>query len=309
MKNIKNKIIYIIYIIILLFSYYSFYILEPGNEIGYTVLYLYILLPIFTFFVSYYLSKRIKTSTKIIIPFILSFLYISPFFILVIKNYISFFSLFKSYYNLLFYPFIISFLGIILGNKNTYSEAILYTILKPFIKLFMLFIHPKYEGLENLNINKKEKIILAGNHTNYFDPLLLISSSKRNIHFLSKKEIFKFPYGIIFNNLGLIPVDRSIKDKNCLIMAKKYLDNNMVIGIFPEGTIPKDKKLLQFKYGAVKLAKETGASLIPFAITGEYKLFSKNLKIKFGKKIQIKDDLEIENKKLRDIINKMIKEG
>ena len=92
-------------------------------------------------------------------------------------------------------------------------------------------------------------------------------------------------------------------------MAREYLENNKVVAIFPEGTIPKDKKLLPFKYGAVKLAKDTGASIIPFAITGDYKLFSHNLKIKFGKEIKIKNDLEYENNRLRDIIDNMIKEG
>ena len=83
--------------------------------------------------------------------------------------------------------------------------------------------------------------------------------------------------------MGLIPVDRSKKNKEALDIAKSYLDNDKIIGIFPEGTIPKDKKLLPFKIGAVKMAYDTNASIVPFAITGNYKFRSKNLKIVFGK--------------------------
>ncbi len=308
MKSKISRLVYILYILILVSSYFLFYNLLPGENLSFTIIYFYFLFPIFTYLVSYYLSKNTKSSIKVVIPFILSILYISPILIFIIKSDITFLSVFKLYYGILLYPFIISLLGVIIGNKNTYSESILYTILKPFIKVFVFFINPKYEGLENINISNK-RIIYAGNHTSILDPLLLIAISKRNIHFLSKKELFKFPLNIIFNNLGLIPVDRSKKDKNSLIMAREYLNNNLVIGIFPEGTISKDKKLLPFKYGAVKLAKDTKTSIIPFSITGDYKLFSKSLKIKFGKEIEINNDLEIENKKLREKIKQMIKEG
>ena len=91
-----------------------------------------------------------------------------------------------------------------------------------------------------------------------------------------------------------------------LVHAYNYLENERVIGIFPEGTHGK-KKILPFKIGAVKMAYETQCEIIPFAITGTYKIFSKDLKIEFGKPIKVKNNnLDNENQKLRNIVVKMV---
>ena len=186
-----------------------------------------------------------------------------------------------------------------------YNDVLLYKILRPIIKyLFKTLYRPKIIGSEN--IPKSGRIILAGNHTHNLDCAMLISSTKRNIHFLAKVELFKGFKKILFSNMGLIPVNRKIKDKNVLIHAYNYLEKEKVIGIFPEGTHGKGK-ILPFKIGAVKMAYETKSDIIPFSITGKYKIFSKDLKIVFGKPIKVKNsNLEKENEKLRNIVVKMV---
>jgi len=89
------------------------------------------------------------------------------------------------------------------------KQPILYRIVRPIITiLFKIFFHPTIIGKENIPENKK--IILAGNHTNILDSLLLISSTKRTIHFLAKYELTKGPLGFIFKNMGIIPVNRKV---------------------------------------------------------------------------------------------------
>jgi len=185
-----------------------------------------------------------------------------------------------------------------------YKDVTLYKLVRPIISFFFkFFLRPKIEGIEN--IPKSNKIILAGNHTNNLDCLLLLSSTKRNIHFMAKIELTKGLKKIIFNNLGIIPVDRNKKDKSDVIEnAKKYLDNDLVVGIFPEGTTEKGcGHLLPFKIGAVKLSYDTKTKIVPFKISGEYKLFSKTLKIVFDKPYRAKKDLEKSNEELFNIIN------
>ncbi len=183
------------------------------------------------------------------------------------------------------------------------KDALLYKITRPIITvLFKLFFTPKIIGKEN--IPKSGKVILAGNHTSNFDCLLLISSTKRNIHFLAKKELWNGPKKIIFANMGLISVDRKNKDHQALSSSIAYLENNLLIGIFPEGTTEKEGKMLDFKIGTVKMAKDTNSPIVPFIITGNYKLFSKNLRIEFLKPIMISGDLNQENINLRNIIEK-----
>lgn len=184
-----------------------------------------------------------------------------------------------------------------------YRDTLFYKIIRPIITLlFKIIYRPKIINKEY--IPKNGRIILAGNHTNNFDSLLLMSTTKRQIHFLAKKELFNGIKGIIFNNLGLIPVDRKIKDETVIPTAKEYLKRGLTIGIFPEGTTEKGiKKLLPLKIGTVKLSYETDTFIIPFKINGDYKLFSKNLKIIFDKPYKAEKNLELSNKKLYNIID------
>lgn len=182
------------------------------------------------------------------------------------------------------------------------KEAILYKITRPIITLgFKLLFTPKIIGSEN--IPKSGRIVIAGNHTSNLDCLLLISSTKRCIHFLAKNELWKGPKKIIFSNMGLIPVNRKAKDHQALVSAKEYLNDEKVVGIFPEGTTEKEGVMLPFKIGAVKMAYDTNSQIVPFKIVGKYKLFSRSLKVVFDKpKYVVNEDLEKENEDLKNII-------
>ena len=189
------------------------------------------------------------------------------------------------------------------------KEPILYKILKPIITLLIKIIYnPKIIGTENIPLNKR--IVLAGNHTNNFDCLLLIASLKKPIHFLAKIELTKGIKKHLFLNMGIIPVNRKIHDKKALNEAIKALNKEKIIGIFPEGTINKTKDtILPFKIGAVKMASETDSQIVPFIITGKYKIFKNNLKIEFLKAINIpkEEDLTKYNKQLENIISKSLR--
>lgn len=183
------------------------------------------------------------------------------------------------------------------------KEPILYKTFRPVLTfLFRTLYRPKIIGKEN--IKTSGRLILAGNHTSNLDAIMLISSTNRCIHFLAKKELCSGVKKIIFTNVGLIPVNRKIKDPSVLMKAKEYILDEKLIGIFPEGTIEKEKKVfLPFKIGAVKLASDTNCNIVPFYISGDYKLFSNNLKIIFGNPIKIDSkDLDKENAKLLDRI-------
>lgn len=186
------------------------------------------------------------------------------------------------------------------------KEPILYRIVRPIIKILFNFIFkPTYIGLEN--IPKEGKCILVGNHTNNLDCLLLISSTKRTIHFLAKDSLIKGFKKIVFQNMGIIPVNRKIHDKNALNSAIDILNENKVIGIFPEGTINKtDDIIMPFKIGAVKMASTTNSTLVPFTIKNKYKVLKKSVILEFYKpyKINTKNrDLTDENKHLMNIIS------
>ena len=183
------------------------------------------------------------------------------------------------------------------------KEPLLYRIVRPIVTFLVhIVFRPTYIGLEN--IPKSGRIVLAGTHTNDFDSPLLMSCTKRVIHFLAKESLTKGILGPAFKALGLIPVNRSIHDKDALKSAISTLEEDKVIGIFPEGTRNKE-----FKIGAVKMSKETNTKIVPFVITGKYKVFKKSVTIEFLKPIEIKsDNLTEENERLMNLIRKKLEE-
>ena len=176
--------------------------------------------------------------------------------------------------------------------------------------IFKLYYNPKIIGSEN--IPGQGPIIVAGNHVHLYDQCLTILSTKRYVCYMAKKEYFdNKKVAWFFKGNGCIPVDRSKKDPNAKEKALEVLNNNGAIGIFPEGTRNRTDKLLQpFKFGAVSMAAKTNAMIVPFAITGEYKFRSKNLKVAFAKPFKIGNmTLEEANNKLYKEILKLLKKN
>lgn len=136
------------------------------------------------------------------------------------------------------------------------------------------------------NIPKKGKCILAGNHLSDFDAYLLFASTNRPIHFLGKKELFQGKMVWFFEMMHLIPVDRKNKNPEAKSKAIDILNNDKVLGIFPEGTYHKEDLLLPFKPGVISFAEKTGAPIIPFAIDSNFKFRCKPV-IKFGEPIYV----------------------
>ena len=175
--------------------------------------------------------------------------------------------------------------------------------------IFKLWYNPKVINKEYLNVSGP--IIIAGNHKHVYDQCLTIISTKRIINYMAKKEYFDGKLAWFFKMVGCIPVNRQIKDVSAKNAAIMILNNGGAIGIFPEGTRNKtDKFLLPFKYGAVAMAKKTGATIIPFGLTGDYKFRSKNLVKRFGKPFKVDNiSLEEANQKLYNEVKKLMEEN
>lgn len=200
-------------------------------------------------------------------------------------------------------------------KKYSPKSGWLQTILKrPILWLFAFLYRPKVEGKEN--IPKTGRIIMTANHKHVFDQFpVMMGAKKRKMHFIAKAEYADKFIGWFMSAFGVIFVDRNTKDKADLYSGiKNYLEQERAVALFPEGTRNKtDQITIDFKFGAVKFARDHRAPIIPAAIIGEYKIFPKKstLKIIFGKPITVKptDDLEKVNKKLRKTIENLLKDN
>ena len=126
---------------------------------------------------------------------------------------------------------------------------------------------------------------------------------------MAKKEYFDGKYAWFFKAAGCISVNRSIHDSDAKEKALDVLKNGWALGLFPEGTRNRtEETLLPFKMGAVSMAQKTGATIVPFAITGRYKFWKNHLTVTFLEpfKVSKDDDLEKVNDKFRNMIKDAI---
>jgi 1-acyl-sn-glycerol-3-phosphate acyltransferase len=159
------------------------------------------------------------------------------------------------------------------------------------ITLFKLFYRVFY-GLKIIgveNIPTQGGVILAANHVSWQDPLILAAGSPRTVHFLAKRELFRFPFGPLFHGLKAIPITRGESDRGAIRKCLEILQQGKILGLFPEGTRNKGDQLLPAQRGVSFMALKSGVTLIPVGIVGthpQHKLVKRpKLVVSFGKPI------------------------
>jgi 1-acyl-sn-glycerol-3-phosphate acyltransferase len=91
---------------------------------------------------------------------------------------------------------------------------------------------------------------------------------------MAKTELIEARYGRLLVRLGAFPVRRGESDADALETARTILRQGGLLALFAEGTRIRDPDELGHpRRGAGRLALETGAPVVPAAITGTEKLF------------------------------------
>lgn len=126
----------------------------------------------------------------------------------------------------------------------------------------------RVDGLHH--IPARGPAILAGNHPNVLDGILLLIVSPRPVRFLVAEELFFHPFlRWIFEGMGCIPVYRTkTNNGDALRAAVEALERGEVIGIFPEGTTADLGRMRIIKRGVGLLTLRTGAPVVPFGVWG-----------------------------------------
>jgi glycerol-3-phosphate dehydrogenase (NAD(P)+) len=113
------------------------------------------------------------------------------------------------------------------------------------------------------------KVILAANHRSFLDPFVIGCCVRRPIYFVAKEELFSNRFrGWILNCLGAFPIRRGESDEESMDTARALLDRGEAVVIFPEGTRHREGPLHRPKRGVGRMALETGAPVVPIALTG-----------------------------------------
>ena len=122
------------------------------------------------------------------------------------------------------------------GPGRLPAMSIVYNIFYNFVKFVarcffsMRVIHPE-------RMIEEGPLILAVNHSSYFDPPLAGICSRRAVYYLARKNLLEWPVlGRLFPAMNVIPVEREGNDMSALReVIKKIREGNGVL-LFPEGT-------------------------------------------------------------------------
>jgi len=154
-----------------------------------------------------------------------------------------------------------------------------YGVLRAFLTPFLMSaFRPKVKGLRN--VPGKGPVIIASNHLSFSDSIFMPLVVPRKVTFLAKSEYFTSPgpKGLLkkltFIALGQVPVDRSggRRSEAALLTGLKILAEGNCLGIYPEGTRSPDGRLYKGRTGIARLAIESGAPIVPVAMSNTDKI-------------------------------------
>ncbi len=168
------------------------------------------------------------------------------------------------------------------------------TGLIPYAVGFRTKVYYQDKNIQNRKI--KGKAILISNHTALMDfAAIMYTFPFRILRYQMAELLFKKNKFMTFTlkGLGGIFVNRDSKDFTFLQESISILDNDGVVGVFPEGRLPTagETDLLPFKPSFVYLAMQTGAKIIPLYTNGSY--FKKErARIIIGTPVYIEDYID-----------------
>ncbi|MDF3054767.1 MAG: phospholipid/glycerol acyltransferase [Gammaproteobacteria bacterium] len=125
--------------------------------------------------------------------------------------------------------------------------------------------------MPGFKMDSKTPYIFMANHASLFDLPLLYANMSGTIRFLVKKSLFDMPFfGDAITQTEFLPIDMRNPDSMQALFnqIKEKLKSGVRIFIFPEGGRTRTEEMLSFKPGGFRLARETGAHIIPVGITG-----------------------------------------
>ncbi|MBL6277377.1 1-acyl-sn-glycerol-3-phosphate acyltransferase [Micromonospora fiedleri] len=120
--------------------------------------------------------------------------------------------------------------------------------------------------------------VMASNHVSYLDFIfcgLGALESRRLVRFMAKESVFRHRVsGPLMRGMRHIPVDRGAGAES-YAAALAALRAGEVVGVFPEATISRSFTVKELKSGATRMACEAAVPVLPVALWGTQRLWTK----------------------------------
>lgn len=135
----------------------------------------------------------------------------------------------------------------------------------------ILGIKNRVTGMENLPTGQTSAAVLLLKHQSTWETLCMPTLMPHPLAYVFKKELLYVPFfGWAMARMDMIHIDRSQRAQafnKVVAQGKRLMSQGTWVIMFPEGTrIPRGQKGV-YKSGGTRLAIETGAPVIPIAVT------------------------------------------
>ena len=119
-------------------------------------------------------------------------------------------------------------------------------------------------------------VILASNHTSFLDPPLVGSGLRREINYLARESLFRFPgIGTLLRSWNAVPVDREGGGARGLRHILDRLLAGGAIILFPEGTRSRDGRLQPARSGIGLTVIKSTAPVVPVRVFGTHEAYGR----------------------------------
>ncbi len=119
--------------------------------------------------------------------------------------------------------------------------------------------------------------LVCANHQSYLDPILIGSICPRQMNYLARESLFRWPpFARILRMYNSIPLQREGLGIGGLKTSLKQLRAGGLLLIFPEGTRTHDGALQPIHGGFCTLARRGNVPIIPVGIDGPFTMWSRH---------------------------------
>jgi 1-acyl-sn-glycerol-3-phosphate acyltransferase len=147
-----------------------------------------------------------------------------------------------------------------------------YELVRIVLTLYMLIVH-RTRCIASDNVPPEGPAIIGPNHFSFMDHFFVAVYLRRKVQFMAKSQLFKNRIiQWIFTHGGVFPVLRGRKDQEAFKTANAVLERGDVVVMYCEGGRSRSGKLGEPKPGIGRLALESGAPVVPTAISGSAKV-------------------------------------